>query len=74
MKAREDLYNDLVDMGFLRVGEGDIKVLTKTPALYLTLPCDYWESKHENGFWTFVSPMVVSFYAFVTTIHDFFNK
>ena len=74
MKVREDLYNDLVDMGFLRVGEGDIKVLTKTPALYLTLPCDYWESKHENGFWTFVSPMVVSFYAFVTAIHDFFNR
>lgn len=74
MKVREDLYNDLVSMGFLRVGEGDIKVLTKIPVLYLTLPCDYWESKHENGFWTFISPVVESFYKAVTNIHDFFHR
>lgn len=74
MNVRENLFNKLLDMGFTMVGEGAIKVLSYVPVFHLILPCDYWEAKHENGFWTFVSPIVEWFYKVFTDIHFMFVK
>ena len=68
MKARDDLYLDLVDAGTTIIGETTRKrELSDCYALHLLRAPFYWTTLYDNVFWDFISPFVVRLYQFLGT-------
>ncbi len=74
MKARDDLYLDLVDAGTTILGEtGRKRLLSQCYALHLLRIPFCWTNLYDNGFWDFISPAVVAIYKFLGSVHTAFG-
>ena len=63
MKARDELYLDLVDAGTAILGETNRKrALSECYALHLLRIPFCWTTLYDNVFWDFISPYVVKLY------------
>ena len=63
MKARDDLYLDLVDAGTTILGETNRKrALSECYALHLLRIPFCWTTLYDNAFWDMISPVVVKLY------------
>ena len=70
MKARDELYLDLVDAGTTILGETNRKrALSECYALHLLRIPFCWTTLYEDGFWNFISPLVVKFYRFLGSLY-----
>lgn len=63
MKARDELYKDIVGMGNTLLGEPNRKrVISGCAALHLLRIPFKWTDLYENDFWFFISPFVEKVY------------
>ena len=66
MKARDELYLDLVDAGTTIIGETTRKrELSDCYALHLLRAPFYWTTLYDNAFWDLMSPFIVRLYRFL---------
>ncbi|MBR5410435.1 MAG: DUF4838 domain-containing protein [Clostridia bacterium] len=72
MKARDDLYLDLVDAGTTILGETNRKrALSDCYALHLLRIPFCWTTLYDDPFWDFISPYVVTIYRNLGALYAF---
>ena len=70
MKARDELYLDLVEAGTTILGETNRKrALSECYALHLLRIPFCWTTLYDNAFWDFISPYVVKIYRALGTLY-----
>lgn len=73
MKARKDLYNDLVDMGVTRMGERVGHDLSSNDLRHLTRRIYTWITLYDEPIWDTLNPVAVYFYNLFEKLYFIFN-
>ena len=74
MSENDRLYNDLVSMGIVRIGEGGTYFLSECESLHLLRHPFKWTVLYEDKFFEFINPMVLKIYEFLGEVYNYFNK
>ncbi len=73
MKANDDLYNDLVEMGIPRMGEGATHYLSDCDLLHLFRHPFKWVTLYDEPYWDALNPYAVKLYNFLGEVYYFFT-
>jgi hypothetical protein len=73
MKARKDLYNDLVKFGVTRMGERPNHELSSNDLRHLTRRIYTWITLYDNPIWDALNPCAVAFYNIFEKLYNLFH-